>query len=127
MALRFVARTVGIPAFRQASIPRVSPSACFGPLASRSSQAGYSNWTEADAARKMRHAEIKKSAEKEIEEEVAKIKASFKQAREAIKDARKREARYWKVVVGSGAAGFTLALYTCSSIFLAVRNIACGK
>ncbi|TVU40585.1 hypothetical protein EJB05_14052 [Eragrostis curvula] len=127
MALRVMARRVGIPAFRQASVPRVSPSAGSGPLASRSSQAGYSNNTKADAARKMRHAEISKSAEKEVEEEVAKVKASFKEAREAIKDARRREARYWKVVVGSGAAGFALAVYTCSSLARGVRNIAWGK
>ncbi|CAL5067123.1 unnamed protein product [Urochloa decumbens] len=43
MALRYVARRIGTPVLRLAPSPRLSSAVGSGPLASRSSQVGYSN------------------------------------------------------------------------------------
>ncbi|CAN6196748.1 unnamed protein product [Urochloa humidicola] len=113
MALRYLARRVGVPALCRASGPRVSPSTASGPLASRSSQAGYSN---GDAAWKKRLGQSlaeKNGAEVDIDE-VAEFEASFQATREVVEHARRMEKLKWRFFLGSGAAGAVLGLSAVS-------------
>ncbi|KAL6647821.1 hypothetical protein ACP70R_015258 [Stipagrostis hirtigluma subsp. patula] len=110
MALRYLARRVGVPALRQ---PSVSPSTAGSrPLTSSPFQVGYSNGTKVDAPMKC---EGKITYELALEE-VAMARARFHAAREAIKEAKRREKMHTRCVVGSGVAGMFFALYVISSV-----------
>ncbi|CAN6170729.1 unnamed protein product [Urochloa humidicola] len=116
MALRYVARRVGVPALRRASGPRVSPSTASGPLASRFSQAWYSN---GDAAQKMREklgsswTEDKNALGTDA---VARIKASYQATIDAIERSKRMEKLHRRLNMGSSVAGVGLGLYIFSCI-----------
>ncbi|CAN6212973.1 unnamed protein product [Urochloa humidicola] len=116
MALRYVARRVGVPALRRASGPRVSPSTASGPLASRSSQAGYSN---GDAAQKIREklasswTEEKNALDRDA---VVRIKASYQATIDAIERSKRMEILHRRLDMACNVAGVGLGLYIFSCI-----------
>ncbi|CAN6170869.1 unnamed protein product, partial [Urochloa humidicola] len=94
MALRFLARRIGTPALRWAPAPRLSPPS--GPLASRSSQVGYSNGV--GKARKMVNTELagkEKVPRRGIFEALGELEESTIAMREAMQRARKRRDRIY--------------------------------
>ncbi|TVU40997.1 hypothetical protein EJB05_14521 [Eragrostis curvula] len=95
MALRYLARKVGIPGLRRALGPRVSPAAVSRPLPFSTSQGGA------------------KGAGKEIDEDIARLKAGFEAQREAFRKSVREEQRGRRMMIGSGAAGLVVAALVC--------------
>ncbi|CAN6196850.1 unnamed protein product, partial [Urochloa humidicola] len=97
MALRFLARRIGTPALRWAPAPRLSPPAPpSGPLASHSSQVGFSNGV--GKARKMVNTELagkEKVPRREIFEALGELEESTIAMREAMQRERKRRDRIY--------------------------------
>ncbi|CAL5077995.1 unnamed protein product [Urochloa decumbens] len=101
MALRFVARSVGVPALHRASVPRASPSAGPRPLAYHSRPLGRRLAHMILASRKLEYhmekelgrlfSEDREKKEmygqKELEEILATIKALSEPARESVEHA----------------------------------------
>ncbi|CAO2038342.1 unnamed protein product [Urochloa humidicola] len=107
MALRYLARKVGIPAFLRASAPRVSPSAGTSrPLTSGSYQGGRNNGAGFGSRKPLTDAYLDN-----IEAELA--------ASETVKKALSDQAANLRSVIWSGAAGLGLGLFT---IGLTVRE-----
>ncbi|CAN6181041.1 unnamed protein product [Urochloa humidicola] len=107
MALRCVARSIGVPALRRASVSRVSLAAGSGrPLASRSPQAGYNNYGGAG----------QKQSSQEIMEGTARYKASFQATADAIERERRMKKIERRLYIGSAALGVGLGIYTCLAI-----------
>ncbi|CAN6170844.1 unnamed protein product [Urochloa humidicola] len=99
MALRYLARKVGIPALRRASAPRVSPSAgASRRLTSGSYQGGRNNGDGVGGARKT----VK--GDTDVDAEFAAIQAQFQANREAIKKAIRDEKMNKRRIVGAGIA-----------------------
>ncbi|KAL6647805.1 hypothetical protein ACP70R_015242 [Stipagrostis hirtigluma subsp. patula] len=95
MALRYLARRVGVPALRRASGSHVSPSAGSRPLTSSSSQGGHSKGAGAGGARNP----VKDA------EDIASLKAEFAAQREDIRKSIRDEKIHDRILMGSGAAG----------------------
>ncbi|TVU41043.1 hypothetical protein EJB05_14533 [Eragrostis curvula] len=107
MALRYLARKVGIPALRRASRPRVSPSAGSRPLTSSTSRGGHNNGPVAGGAKKPG-----KDAEENVDEFIARFKAKCEANREAIRQSIKDDKIGRRMVMGSGVAGLGFAAAT---------------
>ncbi|CAL5091713.1 unnamed protein product [Urochloa decumbens] len=116
MALRYVARRVGVPGLRRASGPRVSPSTASGPLASRSSQAGYSNGDAAQKMKKKLGSSLTEEKNASGSDAVARIKASYQSTIDAIERSKRMEKLHRRLNMGSSVAGIGLGLYIFSCI-----------
>ncbi|CAN6170725.1 unnamed protein product [Urochloa humidicola] len=112
MALRYLARRVGMPALRRASGPRVSPSTASGPVASRSSQAGYSN---GDAGQKQ--------SSQELTKRLAKSNASFSATADAIMRANRMRKIELRMYMGSAVISVCLAGYILAAVSREARSI----
>ncbi|CAN6222415.1 unnamed protein product, partial [Urochloa humidicola] len=109
MALRFLARRIGTPALRWAPAPRLSPPS--GPLASRSSQVGYSNG--AGKAKKMGNVAGKgKGSRDEIFEALGELKESMVATRVAVEAAKRRRKIVYRGLT-AGVVGLTLYTIPC--------------
>ncbi|TVU41044.1 hypothetical protein EJB05_14534 [Eragrostis curvula] len=93
MALRYLATKVGMPGLRRAS--RVSPAAGSRPLTSCSCQGGANG------------------VGKEVDEDIARLKAGFEAQREAFRKSVMEERRGRRMMIGSGAAGLVTAMIIC--------------
>ncbi|TVU41066.1 hypothetical protein EJB05_14557 [Eragrostis curvula] len=96
MAMRYLARKVGVPSLRRASGPRVSPAAGSRSLTSNTSQGVRSNGTGVSAGKKF--------------PDIAKLKAEIAAEKEALKKSIRDEKIDRLVTVGSGAAGLGIGL-----------------
>ncbi|CAL5091507.1 unnamed protein product [Urochloa decumbens] len=111
MALLHVARRVGIPALRLAPASRLSSAVGSGPLASRSSQVGYSNGV-GKATKKGNIAGKEKDSRDEIFEALCELKESLVATRVAIEAARRRRKIVYRGLT-AGVVGVTMYTISC--------------
>ncbi|KAL6647804.1 hypothetical protein ACP70R_015241 [Stipagrostis hirtigluma subsp. patula] len=102
MALRYLARRVGVPALRRASGPRVSPSAGSRPLTSSSSQGGHTSGPSVPGARKA----VNFKDANELDQEIEALRAEFEKNRNALEKAFRKEKNGRRFLMACGLAGF---------------------